>query len=68
MNDTPMRMFSDPKLEWMKMYSADEGRWSVTVYAFGTDGVIQRLHREVDPSQATRLVEEIVHSMEEELI
>lgn len=63
----PIRIFSDPKLEWMKTYSADQGRWSLSLYAFDTDGVIQSLHREVDPSQASRLLSEMVQSIEEKM-
>lgn len=66
MVDSGIRLFSDTRLEWMKAYLADEGRWSLGVYAIDSDGVIQRLHREVDPAQISRLVTEIVQSMEEE--
>jgi hypothetical protein len=62
---SPIRIFSDPKLEWMKTYSADQGRWSLSFYAFDSDGVIQRLHREVDPAQAGRLLSEMIQSLGE---
>jgi hypothetical protein len=66
--ETPIRVFSDENLDWMRTYSAvvDEDRWSMSVLVFCTSGIIQKLVRQVDPSKASQLVSDIVQSMEEE--
>jgi peroxiredoxin len=63
--DMPFQILSDPKLDWMKRYSAvaENDRWSMSILVFGTDGVIQALRREVEPSQASQLVTTILQSM-----
>jgi hypothetical protein len=60
-----IRVFSDVKLEWMKQYSTTigEDRWSLTLYTMDDNGIIQNLHREVDPSQCPRLVSEYLSSV-----
>jgi hypothetical protein len=65
--DTPIRIFSDEKLDWMRTYSAvvDDDRWSMSVLVFCTSGIIQKLVRKVDPSKASQLVSDIVQSIEE---
>jgi hypothetical protein len=65
--DTPIRIFSDENLDWMKTYSAvvDDDRWSMSVFVFCTSGIIQKLVRQVDPSKVSQLVADIVHSIEE---
>jgi hypothetical protein len=63
--NTPFRIFSDPKLEWMKRYSIDVGRWSVCVLAMNELGAIHVLRREVGPTQVCRLVSEIVQIVNE---
>lgn len=56
--ETSIRIFSDTKLEWMFMYSAvvDDERWSMSLYVFDSDGIIQTHSRQVDPSKASQLV------------
>jgi hypothetical protein len=68
MEDMPLQILSDPKLDWMKRYSAitENDRWSMSILAFGTDGVIKTLRREVEPSQASQLVTTILQSMKEQ--
>ena len=68
MEDMPFQILSDPKLDWMKRYSAvsENDRWSMSILVFGTDGVIQTLRREVVPSQASQLVTTILQSMKEQ--
>ena len=63
--ETPIRIFSDPKLEWMRMYSAvvDDERWSMSVLVIDTDAVIQTLERYVDPSKASQFVTDMVESI-----
>jgi peroxiredoxin len=66
--ETPMRIFSDSKLEWMTMYStvgSDEG-WSMSVHVIDTEGTIQAHQRQVDPSNACQLVMDAVESIEVE--
>jgi hypothetical protein len=61
-DDSVTRVFSDAKLEWMKKYSADVGRWSLTLYMIDDAGVIRKLVRDVDPSYCSRLVSEYLQS------
>jgi hypothetical protein len=67
LSDTPIRVFSDESLEWMRSYSAvvDDDRWSMSIFLFCTRGRIQKLLRQVDPSKASQLVTDIVQSMDE---
>jgi hypothetical protein len=65
---TPMQIFSDTQLEWMKRYSVvvNDDQWSMSILVFCTNGIIQKVLRKVDPSQAIQLVMDLVQSMEEE--
>lgn len=61
-NNGAIRIFSDVNQQWIKQYGADKGRSSLTLYSMDSDGVIQQLIREMDPSQTVRLVSEITQS------
>lgn len=63
---TPIRIFSDVKLEWMTMYSAvvNEERWSMSVHVFDTDGTIQTHKRQVDPSMASQLMMDVAEMID----
>jgi hypothetical protein len=65
---TPIQIFSDTQLEWMKRYSvvATDDQWSMSILLFRTNGIIQKIVHKVDPSQACQLVIGLVQSMEEE--
>lgn len=64
--ETPIRILSDPNLEWMTMYSAvvENEHWSLSVYVIDTDAIIQKLERKVDPSKASKFVMDAVESMQ----
>lgn len=66
--ETPIRIFSDPKLEWMNMYSAvvEDERWSMSIHVFDTDGIIQTHSRQVEPSMASQLVTDVTESISED--
>jgi peroxiredoxin len=66
--ETPMRIFSDSKLEWMTMYSsvASDERWSMSVHVIDTEGTIHTHERQVDPSNACQVVMDAVESIEVE--
>jgi hypothetical protein len=66
---THIQMFSDtPQLEWMKRYSAvaNDEQWSMSILVFCTNGIIQKVLRKVDPTQASELVMDLVQSLDEE--
>jgi hypothetical protein len=55
------RIFSDQALEWMTAYNiVGAERWSLAMIVFDTNGAIQRLERNVDPSRARQLVQVII--------
>jgi hypothetical protein len=57
-------IYSDEKLEWMRAYSAlGEKRWSMTLIVI-KDEKIQKLAREVDGIQVTRVVKNAINSLE----
>jgi hypothetical protein len=66
--DTPIRVFSDETLGWMKANSAvvEDERWSMSLFMFDTSGTIRELIRQVDPAKASQLVTNMCQCMEEE--
>ena len=53
-----IRLFSDEKLEFMKMYSCvvNEERLSLSIMILDTDGTIRILERQVDPSMVCSII------------
>lgn len=66
--ETPIRIFSDSKLDWMTTYSTvvNDERWSMSVHVVDTDGIIQTHERQVDPSNASQFVMDAVKSIDTE--
>jgi len=66
---TPIRVLLDPKLDWMKRHSVltdDDPRWSMSILAFCTSGIIRKHVRRVDPSQASQLVTDCIEAIVKE--
>ena len=54
-----IRMFTDEKLEWMRLYGSivDEERWSLSVLIFDSNGILTYIQRQVDPSRVASIIE-----------
>lgn len=58
---TSIQTFSDPNLDWMNAYeTVGDDRWAMSMIVFDTDGRILKLEKQVDPSQASRLLVETI--------
>lgn len=66
--ETSLRLFSDAKLDWMQRYSAvvDDERWSLSVFLLDSNGTIVSHTRQVDPSQASQFIIDMVDMIEKD--
>lgn len=59
---TSFRIFSDPQLHWMQLYSVISedmmSRWSLTMMIIDSRGIIRDMQRDIDPRQLQRHITE----------
>ena len=61
-----VQIYSDEKMEWMRSYTAlGSNRWSMTMFVV-SNGVVQRLAREVDVYGASRTIRNAIKSLQDE--